>query len=71
MAIYLSSGRDSLGLRKSSQKSEDNWVSAYRNMEVVGQNVGTGRPGENVRVMIWNCLVCSLNGQFSGMCGGT
>ena len=21
--------------------------------------------------MIWNCLVCSLNGQFSGICGGT
>ena len=33
-------------------------MSACRNMEVVGRNVGTweGRLGENVQVMTWNCL---------------
>ena len=26
---------------------------------------------ENMWGRAWNCLVCSLNGQYSGLCGGT
>ena len=32
---------------------------------------GIGRLGKNVWMMTWTCLVYILNGQNSGMCGGT
>ena len=52
-------------------KSGDDWVSACRNVEVVGGRVraGAGRLGENVYRMTWMSLVCTLNGQCLGICG--
>ena len=32
---------------------------------------GIGRLGKNVWIMTWQFLVYILNGQYSGMCGGT
>ena len=53
-------------------KSGDDWVSACRNVVVVGWDVRVegGKLGMNVWRMIWRRLVCTLNGQCSGICGG-
>ena len=49
-------------------------MSACRNVEVAGvrckeRNRKTWR--ERVKDMTWKCLVCSLNGQFLRIYGGT
>ena len=54
------------------RKSGDDWVSACRNVVVVGVRcVGRGgRLGMNVWRMIWRSLVYMLNGQCSEIYGG-
>ena len=50
------------------RKNGDDWVSACRNVVVAGVRcVGRGRK----KKMAWLCLVCTLNGQCSGICGET
>ena len=46
-------------------KSVNGWVSEVRGL---GRNRKRWR---NVWRMTWKCLVCRLNGQYSGICGGT
>ena len=48
------------------RRSVDDWVSACRKVDVAGVRCrgGIGRLGENVWMMTWKCLVCTLNRRY-------
>ena len=55
------------------ERSVDDWVSAYRKVEVAGARC-KGRKKKtckNVWIMTWKCLVYILNVRYPGMCGGS